>query len=207
MPHIKIDAKDAFKIENILNENPLCELPSHWLNPVEEIIDGFLPIFESIEFPMDTKIRVDGNALVGDSALNDSINAFPIRNTQKYLLQSKCKFPGIETCERYFSEIFKRSIYRTSNGVWYPRNGFMGWHTNNNLPGLRLYLTYADEMEMSFFRYMDPVTRKIITSFDKKGWALRLFCIPQDGFFWHCVYSDCNRYSLGWHMPVSSNII
>ncbi len=78
----------------------------------------------------------------------------------------------------------------------YPPGGFMGWHTNSNNPGRRVYATHADVGGKSFFRYKGK--NGIVTDWDKQGWQIRLFEIKADELFWHCVYSGTNRYSFGF---------
>ncbi len=94
----------------------------------------------------------------------------------------------------------------------YPPGGFMSWHTNSKAPGWRLYINYVEEPGKSFFRYRDPETGKVKTSYDKK-WNFRLFKIDSQKPFWHTVYSDTNRYSFGfritvdWSQPVYKRVM
>ena len=76
----------------------------------------------------------------------------------------------------------------------------MGWHTNWGSPAIRLYLNYVDESDKSFFRYINPDTQEMITSYDKKGWTARLFNITRDPPFWHCVYAETSRISIGFRI-------
>ena len=83
----------------------------------------------------------------------------------------------------------------------YPPTGFMGWHTNYEMPCKRFYITYASEDKKSFFRYRHPETKEIITDYDDKGITLREFNVTQKPpYFWHCVGSDCIRISLGYRV-------
>jgi hypothetical protein len=88
-----------------------------------------------------------------------------------------------------------------SGRIWYPVNGFMGWHTNSNSEGLRLYCSYAREANKSFFRYCDPETNEIITSWDDSGWNFRIFKISKK-HLWHSVYSDTDRFSIGYTLKL-----
>jgi hypothetical protein len=88
-----------------------------------------------------------------------------------------------------------------SGRIWYPRNGFMGWHTNSNNQGYRLYCTYARESDKSFFRYCDPITNEIVTSWDRQGWNFRIFRIDEK-LLWHCVYSETDRFSIGYSLYI-----
>lgn len=83
---------------------------------------------------------------------------------------------------------------------WYPPAGYMGWHTNSNSIGYRLYCSHSEEEDSSFFRFLDPITNEIVTSWDKKGWNFRLFQVIKDVKFWHCVYSETDRVSIGYNL-------
>jgi hypothetical protein len=86
----------------------------------------------------------------------------------------------------------------TSSGhLWYPPGSFMSWHTNSKVPGWRIYVNYAEQEGRSFFRYRDADTHKIITLNDKP-WNIRIFKITRDKPLWHAVYSETNRFSMGY---------
>lgn len=78
---------------------------------------------------------------------------------------------------------------------YYPPGGFMGWHTNSNAEGYRVYMTYCKESNKSFFRYLDG---EIKTDWEQAGWNCRLFEVRKDKLYWHCVWSDTDRYSFGF---------
>lgn len=82
---------------------------------------------------------------------------------------------------------------------WYPSGGYVGWHTNSRLPGWWLYVSYAEEPHRSYFRYRDCDTKEIVTSADD-DWNFRLYKVTPDRPFWHCVYSETNRFSLGYRI-------
>ena len=86
---------------------------------------------------------------------------------------------------------------RSSGDFWYPPGSCMGWHTNSGAPGLRIYLSCADAAGRSFFRYRHPDTGEIITSWDGLR-NVRAFRIEPRRDLWHAVYSETNRFSLGY---------
>jgi hypothetical protein len=88
---------------------------------------------------------------------------------------------------------------RASGHFWYPPGSYMGWHTNVRVPGWRAYVTYAAEPARSFFRYRDPQTGEVVTSWDD-GWDLRVFRVDPRHPFWHSVYSGTDRYSFGYRL-------
>jgi hypothetical protein len=82
----------------------------------------------------------------------------------------------------------------------YPPKGYMGWHTNSNMEGWRVYATYCEEGDKSFFRYFDK--NKMLTEYEKQGWNFRAFQVKKSKLYWHCVYSDTNRYSFGFRFQI-----
>ena len=87
--------------------------------------------------------------------------------------------------------------FHTSGRFLYPPGGCMGWHTNHDIPGHRIYISYAEEPNQSFLRYRDPETGEIKTDWDS-GWNIRMFETGYRELFWHCVSSNTFRYSLGF---------
>lgn len=105
----------------------------------------------------------------------------------------------------YLATIFKGKIvgYGLSGRIWYPNNGYMGWHTNNDNQGYKLYCSFARESDKSFFRYQHPISKEIITSWDKQGWNFRIFKIQKE-LLWHSVYSETDRFSIGYTLKVKT---
>ena len=95
-------------------------------------------------------------------------------------------------------KIYPHNEIKISGHFYYPNKGYIGWHTNCDQPNTkRLYITYASEDKKSFFRYLKD--GEIITCYDDKGITVREFDIPKmPKFFWHCVGSECDRYSFGF---------
>lgn len=120
---------------------------------------------------------------------------------QKYF---EAKTRTITHLERVFG-----SEVKFSGSMWYPPFAYRLWHTNETQPGWRMYLIDFDEEippsdTQSFFRYMDPHTKEIVTLRDRPG-MLRLFKVEQhkDRLFWHCIVNgaDRNRWSFGFAVP------
>lgn len=84
-----------------------------------------------------------------------------------------------------------------SGHFWYPPGSWMGWHTNSQAPGWRLYVSHAEEPGRSFFRWRHPRTHEIVTSRDA-AWDVRLFRVSRERPLWHAVLSDTHRFSLGY---------
>ncbi|HXY92126.1 MAG TPA: hypothetical protein VEP49_06585 [Acidimicrobiia bacterium] len=86
-----------------------------------------------------------------------------------------------------------------SGHFWYPPGAYMGWHTNSRVPGWRAYLTWAAEPHRSFFRYAEPSTGDVLTSWDT-AWDLRVFKVEAERPLWHAVCSHTDRFSFGYRI-------
>ena len=101
---------------------------------------------------------------------------------------------------RELIKIYPDHFISSSNTLLYEPKDYMGWHTNSNMATLRLYINHVNEDNKSFFRYVDPITKENITSFDVKGWQARVFNISKEKPLWHCVYAETSRISLGFRI-------
>lgn len=89
-----------------------------------------------------------------------------------------------------------------SGNGYYPRNSYMGFHTNACQPGFRIYMNWASENRRSGLAYYkEGITDKVEYSFDRKGWNIRKFPTHADPHpFWHLVFSKCDRISIGFRI-------
>lgn len=102
-----------------------------------------------------------------------------------------------QLAERIASMVYpEKKLINLSGRFHYFQKNFMGWHTNSNQEGFRLYATFCEEDKKSFFRYQE--NGKVMTEMEDKGWNFRGFEVRKHNPYWHCVYSDCNRYSFGF---------
>jgi predicted ribosomally synthesized peptide with nif11-like leader len=109
---------------------------------------------------------------------------------------------------RHLEHVFGCEI-QFSGSMWYPPFAYRLWHTNETQPGWRMYLIDFDESiapsdTRSFFRYMNPQTKELVTLQDRPK-MLRFFKVDQraDRLFWHCIVNraDRNRWSFGFVVP------
>ena len=123
---------------------------------------------------------------------------------------NKCWISRFDNHQDYdFNDVqnYSEQAYREQTGIangtisqvaktWYPEDGgYLGWHTDAK--GGRIYSTWADGE--SFFRYRDPETKEIITSYDKPNqWTFRIFHVNEEDPMWHCVYAKDARISVGY---------
>ena len=86
---------------------------------------------------------------------------------------------------------------------WFKPKNYMGWHTNCRKvkhKDYRLYFVWCDEDNKSFFRWRDSMG-KIHTKWERKGWNLNWFQLGNcENPTWHCIYSNCNRFSIGFQV-------
>lgn len=86
----------------------------------------------------------------------------------------------------------------------YPKNGYMEWHTNADVPGYNVLFTWSENGQ-GFFRYKDPITDEIITMQDRPGWTCKTGYfgnrLEVDKIFWHCCATDELRITIAWVFP------
>ena len=107
--------------------------------------------------------------------------------------------PVKKEMSKYWSSVNLKNVL-----AWFKPKNYMGWHTNCRLvedKDYRLYFVWCDEDNKSFFRWRDSKTGKIHTKWEKKGWNLNWFQLGNcENPTWHCIYSDCNRFSIGFQV-------
>ena len=89
-------------------------------------------------------------------------------------------------CTTWFSD-----PVRITAAMIYPPTGGMGWHTNSDLAGHCVYLSWSEtgDSGMGWLNEDGTVRR----DYDSPGWNIRVFDVPQ----WHCVFANCWRCSVG----------
>jgi hypothetical protein len=123
---------------------------------------------------------------IAGAVQSDAVEALRVKVDAQACRLMRAVFPGVP-----------RLVVGSSGHFWYPQGSYMGWHTNSGAPGWRIYINYAEEEGKSFFRYRDTATGQIVTLMDKE-WNIRIFEITGKNPLWHAVYSDTNRFSLGY---------
>lgn len=82
-----------------------------------------------------------------------------------------------------------------TNSVIYPEKGYMGWHTNSDLEGTRIYYTKTDG-EAIFSYYKDGVR---YNDYDNIGsWTCREFKVSKTDLLWHAIWTEKPRYAFGF---------
>jgi len=173
-------------IEQAVNEN---------IKHVKELVSKkVLP-----EYDPDWEDQISSEAL---SSLLDHPNAFH-KTSRKISVKEegpkdKRNYPSLALTQ-ILQKMFPDYELEQSGCFYYPKGGFMGWHTNHDTAEDRLYITYTEEDKKSFFRYYKD--ESIITDYDNKGITVRRFSVAGGPpFFWHCVGSETDRYSFGYRL-------
>lgn len=133
-----------------------------------------------------SNVIVFGAENIADSLRSAAVEALRAKVDKRMYKLVKSIFPGISGL-----------VVGSSGHFWYPPGSYMSWHTNSGVPGWRVYINHAEEEGKSFFRYRDPSTTKIVTLMDRE-WNIRIFRITSASPLWHAVYSNTNRFSLGY---------
>lgn len=89
--------------------------------------------------------------------------------------------------------------------MYYPKEGYMGWHHNANAAGLNILLSWS-KGGTGYFRYQDPVTKEIVTMHDTPGWTCKAGYYGKweelDKTYWHCASAHAEeRFTLGYIVP------
>lgn len=83
---------------------------------------------------------------------------------------------------------------------YYPPGGFVGWHTNENNPGLQMLFTWAQENASGYFQYYDMQEKQVVRIIDNEGWSCRhyRFGYPEEPqhLCWHSAYTDSHRITI-----------
>lgn len=91
-----------------------------------------------------------------------------------------------------------------SRGSTYmPPGGFMEYHSNQkHYGGWRLYMHWLPDGGESWFAYQHPYDKSYHRIYDSNE-AANMFRIrkPPKNLLWHCISSDCHRFSWGIWLP------
>ena len=83
----------------------------------------------------------------------------------------------------------------STNLIVYGANSCMGWHTNSDMPGDRIYYTFT--LGKAVFRYIDE-NGDVVDDIDNNGWTVRRFPVRKDPLLWHTIWAEKIRFSFGF---------
>lgn len=88
--------------------------------------------------------------------------------------------------------------------MYYPKDGYMGWHNNHNASGYNILFSYTKNGN-GYFRYKDPITLETVTMHDSPGWTGKVGYYgslkEKDKLYWHCARAYEDRLTLGFVIP------
>lgn len=85
--------------------------------------------------------------------------------------------------------------YEVRGTVYYPPGGGIGWHTNSDDSGWRLYAVRVPPEAKSFLKTADAVY------FDRLGYVNLFKIEAPPALSWHCVGAPTERWSVGLRIP------
>ena len=90
---------------------------------------------------------------------------------------------------------------------YYPKGAFREWHTNAyHVNGYRIYFITKGNGE-SYFNYVNPDTNKVVNLPDRHEYANIFYVYGTDNWdkmIWHSIYSNTDRFSLGFNVHPES---
>lgn len=85
--------------------------------------------------------------------------------------------------------------------MYYPEDGYIGWHNNCNCPGQNLLLTYSQDGD-GYFEWMHPDTKEIIRMQDQPGWTAKVGYYGSDKepgkILWHTARTKKPRITVSY---------
>ena len=138
---------------------------------------------------------------MSEEALNKRINGETVNKCRMSRFDHNKEF-NFDDVQKYSAEVYEEQtglndyiLYPVAKTVYPAGGGHLGWHIDSE--GGRIYSTYTEGE--SFFRYRDPITKEVITSYDKPNkWTFRIFTFDENNPLWHCVYAKDQRISIGY---------
>lgn len=172
-----------------------CELP----DDVGEYYTNseHLEYMKNKEYPKDKELE-NGFAEV-TKGINLSLPGSRVPNNIKDIM-----FDLDKKLNAYFCTKF------TAVNMYYPKNGFMGWHNNENCPGWNIIMSYTPAPHQGYFQYQDPKTGDFVKLDDADnmfdGWTIKVGYYgsheEEDKKVWHCARTyDNERITLAYVIP------
>ena len=122
----------------------------------------------------------------------------PVAKSGFYMSYKKTNINHSNTIIQQLSQVLgdEFGTSELSGCHFYPAQGFMGWHTNSNYSGTRVYISYSKEANSNSFSYIE--NGEVVQSYDRVGFTVRKFEVDNSNLFWHRVDASTKRFSLGF---------
>lgn len=99
--------------------------------------------------------------------------------------------------------------------IWYPKNGYISWHTNWNVPSYNILFTYNEPgKELGYWRHINPQgstspapnlgenEEGLVHIPDRPGWTCKVGYYGRksehEKIVWHTAFSNSPRMTLGY---------
>lgn len=91
---------------------------------------------------------------------------------------------------------------REALSMYYPEDGYIGWHHNGNAPGYNILVSYSIDGDGGF-SFWDYETKSIKTIKDNVGWNVKVGYYPNERkeperVYWHMAKTKNPRVSIAW---------
>ena len=148
---------------------------------------------------------IEKGNLLGQPALSLLISFMDVK--QQALMNPNIDLDILETLNK-FQNVYNELCYCVGGKHdavvgYYPEDGYMGWHTNWDAPGLGILFSWSCSGNGYFHSYNDK-TKNFEKYQDNVGWNVK-GCHMKDklegletGNSWHCVSTNCERFSIGF---------
>ena len=107
--------------------------------------------------------------------------------------------PKLEEIYNFSRVDFISNLGANSNAVflYYPKGGFVGWHTNQNNSGYQFIFSYSEKGD-GYFQYYDKQKQEIVKIPDVAGWNARYYHFGKDepDHCWHSAYTNVPRITI-----------
>ena len=124
---------------------------------------------------------------------------FPVEHYSLPIENIALRDPKLEEIFHFSRSSFISNLGANSNAVflYYPKGGFVGWHTNQNNSGYQFIFSYSEKGD-GYFQYYDQEKRDIVKIPDVEGWNARYYHFGRESHehFWHSAYTNVPRITI-----------
>ena len=105
----------------------------------------------------------------------------------------------IDFTRSFVKNIEQENSVKCNIFAYYPPNGIIDWHTNENIPHWNAICTFSANGD-SFFEYLK--NKQQIKVYDTKGWSVKLIkWTNAEPLVWHRAVSNTDRITVTFSSP------
>lgn len=133
------------------------------------------------------------------------LNSIPKRFLLADIIDVDCVSKKLlDYCRKFREEICNEFDFETGLMVYYPEEGFIDWHTNENVPYYTAICTYSHNGS-SFFEYIDKDNNTVRIQ-DPLGWSVKFTKWSSEKPIWHRAVSQTDRITIAFIAPEKEKI-